>query len=234
MVNPYRFYTYAYLRKDGTPYYVGKGEGNRVYYKRSGEVKPPKDRLRIIFLKQNLLEEEAFNHEIYMISVFGRKDLGTGILHNRTNGGEGCSGIIRSEEYKRKSSESRKGKYKGEKNPHYGKPHTEESKRKMREKRIGKLQSKETKMKIKKSQTGKFHSEETKNKMSEMRQGKNNPNYGNSHSEETKRKMSEKKKGKNNPSYGKKCWNDGNGNVKRSIECPGDGWVLGMGKKRLT
>ena len=35
-----------------------------------------KDKSRIIFLKQNLTEEEAFKHEIYMIAVFGRKDLG--------------------------------------------------------------------------------------------------------------------------------------------------------------
>ena len=91
MVNPNRFYTYAYLREDKTPYYVGKGKEDRAYYKRKGEVYPPKDKSRIILLKQNLTEEEAFKHEIYMISVFGRKDLGTGILRNKTDGGEGVS-----------------------------------------------------------------------------------------------------------------------------------------------
>ena len=91
MVNPNRFYTYAYLREDKTPYYIGKGQGNRAYNKTKGEVYPPKDKSRVIFLKQNLTEEEAFKHEIYMIVVFGRKDLETGILRNRTNGGEGTS-----------------------------------------------------------------------------------------------------------------------------------------------
>jgi hypothetical protein len=62
------------------------------HIKRSKRNKPPKDKSRIIFLKQNLTEEEAFRHEIYMIAVFGRKDLGTGILHNRTDGGDGSSG----------------------------------------------------------------------------------------------------------------------------------------------
>ena len=89
------YYTYAYLREDRTPYYIGIGKGNRIYstHKR---IKPPKDKSRIIYLKQNLTEEEAFRHEIYMIAVFGRKDLETGILRNRTDGGEGASGLVMS------------------------------------------------------------------------------------------------------------------------------------------
>jgi hypothetical protein len=101
MVNPNRFYTYAYLREDRTPYYIGKGKGNRAFIKNRKGAKSPKDITRIIFLKQNITEEEAFKHEKYMIDVFGRKDLGTGILHNRTDGGEGSSGAIRTEKWKR-------------------------------------------------------------------------------------------------------------------------------------
>ena len=104
METPNRFYTYAYLREDRTPYYIGKGEGRRIYKKRKNGINPPKDKSRIIFLKQNLTEEEAFKHEIYMIAVFGRKDLKTGILHNRTDGGDGFYGIIFSEETKLKKS----------------------------------------------------------------------------------------------------------------------------------
>ena len=126
MVNPYRSYTYAYLREDRTPYYIGKGCGNRLYTKGKREFNPPKDKLRIIFLKQNLTEEEAFKHEIYMITVFGRKDLETGILRNKTDGGEGSSGNIRSEDTKRKQSE----KMKGENHPNYGKSLPEETKKK--------------------------------------------------------------------------------------------------------
>lgn len=94
------YYTYAYLREDKTPYYIGKGRGRRAFHKENRVTKLPKNKDRIIFLKQNLTEEEAFKHEIYMISVFGRKDLGTGILHNRTDGGEGSSGFIVSENRK--------------------------------------------------------------------------------------------------------------------------------------
>ena len=105
------YYTYAYLREDKTPYYIGKGKGDRIYStKRS--VKLSKDRSRIIFLKQNLTEQEAFKHEIYMIAVFGRKDLGTGILHNKTDGGDGVSGakLPKTEEHKKKISSSHIGK----------------------------------------------------------------------------------------------------------------------------
>ena len=84
-----KFYTYAYLRTDGTPYYIGKGCGNRSRDTRNRPFKPPKDRSRILILKKNLTQEEAFKHECYMIAIFGRKDLGTGILHNHTDGGDG-------------------------------------------------------------------------------------------------------------------------------------------------
>jgi hypothetical protein len=100
-----KFYTYAYLREDRTPYYIGKGKRDRIYSK-NRRVKPPKDKSRIIFLKQNLTEEEAFKHEIYMIAVFGRKDNGTGILHNMTDGGDGVSGLIVTEEHRKKISAS--------------------------------------------------------------------------------------------------------------------------------
>ena len=127
------YYTYAYLREDRTPYYIGKGRGRRAFLTKRVGAKPPKDKSRIIYLKQNLTEEEAFKHEIYMIAILGRKDLGTGILRNRTNGGEGSSGAVRSEEEKKKLSEANTG----ENHPQYGVPHTEERKRKNREANTG-------------------------------------------------------------------------------------------------
>jgi hypothetical protein len=92
------YYTYAYLRKDGTPYYIGKGKGNRAYVKhwrsksKGGYFTPP-EKDKILILKKNLTEEEAYKHESYMIAVFGRKDLGTGILRNMSDGGKGGKGV---------------------------------------------------------------------------------------------------------------------------------------------
>jgi hypothetical protein len=82
------YYTYAYLREDKTPYYIGKGKGSRLFYKYGKNCRPPKNRSKIIKLKQNLTEEEAFKHEIYMIAVFGKKCDGTGILMNIADGGD--------------------------------------------------------------------------------------------------------------------------------------------------
>ena len=178
------FYTYAFLRENRTPYYIGKGSGGRIYSKNRKGIKPPKDKSRTIFLKQNLTEAEAFRHEIYMINVFGRKDLGTGILINRTDGGEGSSGAVRSNETKRKISEKMK-------NP-----------------------SKETRIKMSEAHKGHIVSEETRRKLSEGKKGK-------IHSEEHRRKNSEANKGR-------KWWNDGCGNRKFVVECPGDDWKLGM------
>jgi len=130
MVNPNRFYTYAYLREDKTPYYIGKGTRYRAFVKAKKYFQPPKDKSRIIYLKQNLTEEEAFRHEVYMIAIFGRIDLGTGILYNRTAGGDGISGMIHSGETIEKFREINTGKN----NPFYGKSHSNETKSIMSEK----------------------------------------------------------------------------------------------------
>ena len=88
------FYTYAYLRKDGTPYYIGKGRRRRCYNPEGRPCKMPSDLNRILILKKNLTEEEAFKHEIYLIFLYGRKEDG-GILFNHSRGGQGISGCKR-------------------------------------------------------------------------------------------------------------------------------------------
>jgi hypothetical protein len=202
MVNPYRFYTYAYLREDRTPYYVGKGTGKRIYSKEKN-INLPKDKSRIIFLKQNITEKEAFKHEIYMIAVFGRKDLGTGILYNRTNGGDGISGFKHSQKSKNEMSEKRRGKN----NAFYGKKHLPETIKRLSENKKGKYvgdknpfyeknHSQETKDKISRANKGRVLSIELRNEMSKRVKGENNPMFGKNHSQETKDKISKVSKGK--------------------------------------
>lgn len=186
-MNKLRFYTYAYLRnrdsssgKAGTPYYLGKGCGNRAYQKH-GKIPVPKDKSLIVFLETKISELGAFALERRYIEWYGRKDLDNGILINLTDGGEGVSGRsgILSSMYGRT----------GENHPMYGRKHDVASIEKMINTRTGMKQSEETKMRNSRSKSGKKRTEESKLKMSMVKTGNKNPMSGRKHSEETKEKM---------------------------------------------
>ena len=100
---PSGFYVYAYLRQDGTPYYIGKGKGTRAWSIQHS-VNLPNNKDNIVILKESLDEGDAFLMETNYISLYGRKDIGTGILRNKTNGGDGQSGRIVTEETRQKMS----------------------------------------------------------------------------------------------------------------------------------
>jgi hypothetical protein len=152
------YYTYAYLREDGTPYYIGKGKGFRLYVKKRIVPLPSKD--RIIYLKRNLTEQEAIKHEIYMIAVYGRKDNGTGILRNLTDGGEGTSGRVVSEEQR----EIQSSKMSGSNHPFYGKTASKEHKKNISNALSGKKKSKEHIQRQREVQKGIPRSQEFKEK----------------------------------------------------------------------
>ena len=99
----YHFYIYAYLRFNGTPYYIGKGSRNRSKTKAKWErISPPKNKNKIIVMESNLSELGAFALERRYIKWWGRKNIGTGILRNLTDGGEGGSGCKHTAEAKEK------------------------------------------------------------------------------------------------------------------------------------
>jgi len=108
--HPAGFYVYSYLREDGTPYYIGKGKAGRAWHRSKDETQKPTDVSRIIIIAAELCEEDAFLLEIVQIALHGRKDLGTGILRNRTNGGEGPSGYTWTSEHHKNFSAATLGK----------------------------------------------------------------------------------------------------------------------------
>lgn len=119
------FYVYIYrdprLTKNKQPVYVGKGTGDRAWYHWTKRVRHNKgfgaflallrrEKLEPIveIVKDGLDEAEAFYEEMHLIALFGRRDLGTGTLFNLTDGGEGFSGAVRTEEWKQNISEALK------------------------------------------------------------------------------------------------------------------------------
>lgn len=110
------FYVYVYrdprpLKKD-QPVYVGKGTGDRdiSHWSKGSHNKPFQD--FISHLKQRGLvalcervfetevEAEAFAKEIELIALYGRRNTNTGTLFNLTDGGEGVSGMRKTDEQK--------------------------------------------------------------------------------------------------------------------------------------
>lgn len=143
----FRFYVYFWIRSKtsvtglaGTPYYVGKGSSKRAYRKGG-----PRNKKYVVLVETNLSEVGAFALERRYIRWYGRKDLGTGILHNHTDGGDGITGVVRSKEWRKSHSA------------------------KVSVSLLGRAVSAETRLKISAAQKGKprkTHSNETKAKMS--------------------------------------------------------------------
>lgn len=203
-----KYCVYSHIDDNNVTFYIGIGDSKRPYDSRQRSkfwksyVKKhcSSGKPKIEIIHEGVSWEEACGHEQFWILFWGRRDNGTGVLVNMTDGGEGAVGAIRSEEHKRKIGEAGKGRY-----------HSEESRLKMSEARKGhpshrkcKTLSEEHRKKlseVSKGKTstfkGKHHSEEAKQKLRESRMGKPVPTYkGRKHTEEAKQKQSNALHGK--------------------------------------
>jgi len=180
------YYTYIYLdpRKNGhfcynnicflfEPIYIGKGKNKRYlehtkYLDKHINPKFKNKLLRILsqgFTKQDIenhiqiiscnSEQEAFGLEVKLI-----KEIDPRNLCNLTDGGEGNSGYIQTEESKKKISEAKTGK-----------KQTEKTKKKISEAHVGMKFSESQKKKISESKSGKKRGPYKKNN---LQSGQNN------------------------------------------------------------
>jgi hypothetical protein len=162
------YYVYAYLRENGSPYYVGKGKDSR--YKEKHSIPLPNDPKRIIFLEKNLSNIGACALERRYIRWYGRQCNASGILLNQTEGGDGGDTSLSAAYIKAKNA----GHFNGHK--HKSAKCLEEANIKRRKTLMGHEVSQETRQKLRDAKLGKCYrrgfkiTEEHKDKLRQPRE----------------------------------------------------------------
>lgn len=113
-------YVYRHIRLDkNEPFYIGIGNDNNGSYKRaySNDIRNThwlnvvkKCKYEVEIMIDNIPYDFAKQKEKEFIGLYGRKDKKSGILCNKTDGGDGTLGIIVSKETRAKMSNYKKGK----------------------------------------------------------------------------------------------------------------------------
>lgn len=167
-----KFYVYALFREDGSPFYVGKGHGNRCdhHVRDSRRGRSHKDRIiqgvaargseiPIVKIADGLAESVALQYEIALIAAIGRTP--DGPLVNLTDGGEGVAGLVHTAEHRAKNSAAQRGR-----------KMSPESVAKTRAAKLGKPLSPQHREKISRSRTGQKPSSDTRSRQSAAHRGK--------------------------------------------------------------
>lgn len=106
-----KYYIYFWLDDIGLPFYVGEGFARRAYSLHRNVETPRPGRSHIHIVEKNLSKFEAQLKEWQWIRFFGRKIDG-GLLDNKAQASFGIpntTGVIRTEESRKKQSETSRG-----------------------------------------------------------------------------------------------------------------------------
>ncbi len=177
-----KVYVYSLIHNDVT-FYVGVGTQRRIRrHESAAELKKPNAkavRFREILASGGVVEyavhgwfddwTTAAEEERRLIALHGRADLGLGTLTNRTNGGQGTSGVAWHSSPKRLEG-ARKA---AEKNR--GRKHSDEHRAKIGAAHKGRVYSAETLAKKSAAVKGRPLSEEHRKKLSEAKRGRSLP-----------------------------------------------------------
>jgi len=203
---------YQHIRKDNNNvFYIGIGKsikrakeryGRNVHWKSIVN----KHGYTVSITHENICWDEAKSIEKYLISFYGRKDLGLGVLSNKTDGGDGVLNIVRSEASIAKWRLKTKGVKKPLRSEEVRKAIGEKLSIILKGKKLKNPRSEEYRLKMslaKKGKKTKPLTEEHKKRLSEIHKGKKvsdatkekmRISNRRSHTEESKIKISEMQK----------------------------------------
>lgn len=178
-------YSFGKFHFECEPFYIGMGRNERIhdhiYESKKTKKKSLKNNKILKILKngeepiryklyENISKYSAKRLEKYLIKLIGRRDLNQGTLTNMTDGGDGSVNYVVTD----KQREMYRLKSLGNKNPFFGKNHTEETLKRISDKKKGKGL------------------------------GQDNPNFGNNWTEEEKQMASIRQKDNHKHLHGDK------------------------------
>jgi hypothetical protein len=182
------YVVYSHLDDEGKTFYVGIGKKRRSlvvanrssFWKNYTKKHCVSGKPKVQIDHDNLTWEQACEYEKFWISIYGRRDNGTGVLVNMTDGGDGEQNL--SPSTIKRMSEA------GKKRP----PISEETRQKLRESSKGRLHTEEAKRKISETKKILVNTPEYKLKMSKALKGKKMPPF----TDEWRQKLISKLKGR--------------------------------------
>lgn len=179
------YYVYGhYILGSENPFYIGKGKEQRAWVTQHRNflwkeiVAEHAYEVRII--QNNMNEADALLLETKLIESYGRIDLDTGILVNMTEGGNGGMGVLMTEEYRQKLSNSARVRWQSDqyREKQSVSQSTSWKNKEIRNKRIARMSAPDVKIKNSQSKKDMWKNPEYRKKnLDKRKQRWNDPEY---------------------------------------------------------